>query len=696
MNMKSYLLLLVLLCFEINFIQAQPVPLTWEPVAAGVWKVIVGEKQKIDLLTAANSHPKTEALKKLGERDFPKMLSGIYAEKQNGKIYLRIPLQEDEQVFGLGLHFKSTAIRGQVLNLHTDHYGGEDNGRTHAPTPFYVSDKGYGVFINSAEYITAYVGTGIRVNRPNPPVAYDRNTDSRWVSQPVADGVEFSIPAAGAEVYLFAGNSTMETVQRFNLFCGGGVLPPKWGLGFTERMPTLSKDADVRKEVTDFSEHKFPLDFIGLEPGWQSKAYPCTFEWDSTRFPNPAVFTQDMLKQGIRLNLWLNPYLSPASPHYQKMKPLSGSHTVWNGLVPDMNMPEAAATYKNIFVKNHIDIGISGYKIDEVDGYDNWLWPDIAVFPSGVSGEQMRQVFGLEMQKLTYSWFHEKGTRTYGLARASNAGGVGLPYVIYDDYYDHHDFITAMCSSSFIGVLWTPEVRASKTSEEWLRRMQSVCFSPMAMLNAWSDGTKPWSFPDVEKEVNAVAELRMQLFPYIYSTFAQYYFEGKPPVRSMKLVDGFSSKDDIIDQFMLGDDLLVAPMFTGDKKRKIILPKGKWYDFYTGHYAGENETIEIEPGLANIPLYVRDGAIIPMIPPVLHAPRKGEKIGLELRCFGNEPGRFSLYDDDGETFDYEKGAYTWTILSTSQDKTGKWVVKVDSKKLPAQYSSFTLTRMSSK
>jgi len=97
-----------------------------------------------------------------------------------------------------------------------------------------------------------------------------------------------------------------------------------------------------------------------------------------------------------------------------------------------------------------------------------------------------------------------------------------------------------LCNSSFIGVLWTPEVRSSATAEEWLRRMQSVCFSPMAMLNAWSDGTKPWSYAEVSKQVTDVATLRMQLLPYIYNCFAQYYFKGKPPVRAINLIEGFA------------------------------------------------------------------------------------------------------------------------------------------------------------
>src|SRR5256885_16652823 len=96
-----------------------------------------------------------------------------------------------------------------------------------------------------------------------------------------------------------------------------------------------------------------------------------------------------------------------------------------------------------------------------------------------------------------------------------------LPYVIYNDYYSHLDFITALVNSSFIGVLWTPEVRSSKTSEEGLRRMQSVCFSPLALLNAWSDGTKPGSFPDVAAPVLDVRRLRLRLLPYPSTAFPQ-------------------------------------------------------------------------------------------------------------------------------------------------------------------------------
>lgn len=672
--------------------QAQSVPLQWEPVAPGVWKATVGQPDKVDLLTTAGGSPRKEALQKLGEAPFPLPQAECSAEIKEGKVYLRFPLQEEEQLFGLGLQFKTVNRRGQILNLHMDHYQGRDDGRSHAPVPFYVSSSGYGVLINSARYITVYAGTAVRVNSQHPPRVYDRNTEPDWSAQPYSDAVEMLVPAAGTEIYVFAGKNSMEAVQRYNLFNGGGVLPPKWGLGFTHRMPTLSTAAQVKAEATAFNEHGFPLDFIGLEPGWQTKSYPCTFEWDKSRFPDPAAFVKEMQARGIRLNLWLNPYLSPASSLYSAAKPLSGSHTVWNGLVPDLTLPAAQQLYKNLFKTQHVDIGVSGYKIDEVDGVDSWLWPDVATFPSGTTAEQMRQVYGVMMQRLTTGWFREKGVRTYGLVRASNAGASSFPYVIYNDYYNHRDFITALCNSSFIGVLWTPEVRASKTAEEWLRRMQSACFSPMAMLNAWADGTKPWSFPEVEKQVKDVALLRMQLFPYLYTVFSQYYLEGKPPVRAMNLVEGFSFqhqsqkaaldgtenpyrmalREDVKDQFMLGDDLLVAPMFTGQTTRKVILPQGKWYDFYTGEYVGNGNIIEATPGLDKIPLYVRDGGIIPMIPPVTHTPAPDEQLPLEIRHYGEAESTAVLYDDDGQSYDYQQGKYMQYRLSAKKDKHAKW------------------------
>lgn len=683
-NLKGFLLVCLFWSFT-GTLYAQSI--TWTEVEPGIWKGIIGKPEEFDLLKVAGVQPYHAGLAQMPKAAFPLPQQEITGSVQGGKTYLRFPLEKKEQLFGFGLNFQTVFQRGKVLTLHVDNYAGKDNGRTHAPTPFYVSSNGYGVFINSARYINVYAGTAVRRDSKVAPDVKDRNLDKTWSSHPYSDGVEMLVPASGVEIYVFAGPTMLDAVRRYNLLNGGGCLPPRWGLGFTQRMQRLTDAEGVAAEAKAFEEKGYPLDFIGLEPGWQSKSYPCTFEWDASRFPDPKSFIQDMLKKNIRLNLWTNPYVSPEAPVYKSILPYSGSHTVWNGIIPDISMPEARKIFFGELEKGKIDIGISGYKMDEVDGGDNYLWPDVATLPSGHDAEQMRQTYGLMMQRYTSEIYHERNQRTFGLVRASNGGGSSFPYVIYNDYYDHRDFITALVNSGFAGVLWTPEVRSSKTGEEWLRRFQSNVFSPMAMINAWASGTKPWSFPEVAEQVKTMANLRMQMMPYWYSEFAKYHFEGIPPFRAMYLEDGFVGGDaknenkkvnleenpyeeaitkEVKDQYMAGEYLLVAPIFAGQTSRKVILPKGKWYDFYTGKYAGDGEVINVTPGLDKIPVYVKDGGIIPMMPVMLHAPKAGQKVDLEVRYYGSKPGTYSLYDDDGETYDYEKGNYTFRKIVVSK------------------------------
>lgn len=122
---------------------------------------------------------------------------------------------------------------------------------------------------------------------------------------------------------------------------------------------------------------------------------------------------------------------------------------------------------------------------------------------------------------------------------------------------------------------------------------------------------------------------------------------------------------------MFGPSLLVAPMFTGQTSRRVILPGGKWYDFYTGDFVGEKEIVTVRPGLENIPLFVRDGGVIPLIPKRLHAPRAGEILPLEIRHYGTSEGTFLLYDDDVETYDYESGEFSRTQLRVIKTTDGQ-------------------------
>ena len=151
-----------------------------DKVASGVWKAEIGKPDKVNLLSELDFTPKIDAINNLEEADLPVDKAEITAEVFDGKTYIRFPLDKEEKIYGLGLNFQSVQQRGRIARLHVDHYGGSDNGRTHAPVPFFVSSKGYGVLINAARYIDVYAGTSVRKDTKNPPVLYNRNTDNDW------------------------------------------------------------------------------------------------------------------------------------------------------------------------------------------------------------------------------------------------------------------------------------------------------------------------------------------------------------------------------------------------------------------------------------------------------------------------------------------------------------------------------------
>jgi alpha-D-xyloside xylohydrolase len=295
----------------------------------------------------------------------------------------------------------------------------------------------------------------------------------------------------------------------------------------------------------------------------------------------------------------------------------------------------------------------------------------------------MRQVYGVLWQREIEKLFHAANRRTFGLVRGSNGGATRFPFAIYSDSYDHREYIAGMTGASLAGVMWCAEARSAANGEEWVRRMQTAVVSHVAQLNAWSDGTKPWSFPGAEEAVKKAMLLRITLVPYLYTAFAQHHFEGTPVIRPMALVDGGLETD----QFLLGDDLLVAPMFVGAKSRKVRLPAGRWFDFETGQPVGtlpaasepggtaslRGETIEITPPLDKIPIFVREGALIPTLSPRLRAGAPWKEGELIVRRYGVGPAHGLFYEDDGETFAYEKGEFAWRRLEWNGGESGSGI-----------------------
>ncbi len=674
----------------------------WSEVAPGVWKTTIGTPENFTLLSAAGASVTPTgraALAAMPPAAFPLDQKEIEGRQWAAKTTVRFPLGAKEDIYGLGVDFSAMRRNGGVFELHVDHWDSRKaiTGRTHAPVPLYISTKGFAVLFDSARYLRVTVGHGVRLAAKEKPPVIDRTTGKGWQADPRSDSIEVLAGAPGLDVYVFAGPSPLDAMRRYNLFCGGGALPPKWGLGFLSRVQTRYTADQCLADIAEFRKNGIPLDMLGLEPGWMSAAYPCSFEWDATRFPEPMAFLGEVERQHVRVNLWFNPYVAPDTPLYEKLLPYAGTHLVWNGIVPDYTLPAAQKIFVDHLKRTVVALNpdaVGGFKLDEVDGYDRYLWPDTAVFPSGRDAEQLRQTYGLLLQRAVFDAFRQSNRRTMGQVRGTNAGASPFPFVIYNDNYEFDGYITAVSNSGFAGVLWSPEVRGSNSGEDMLRRTQAVCFSPLALYNGWASPQKLWTHPEVTAQIRDAIVLRERLLPYFYNAFAQYHYQGTPVIRPMQLVSSVAATEsaeagkldatanpyevpaaarEVKDQYMFGDALLVAPIAPNAKTRKVLLPTGKWYDFYTGKFAGENQTIEVTPSLDAMPVFVKDGALIPMLAENRQwVPSANEAVALEVRHYGEAPGKLALYDDDGETFDYEKGDFSWTQLAATKDAAGKW------------------------
>lgn len=193
----------------------------WKEIFPGVWKATVGTPEDYDLLKAAGAEPFTESLRNMSSQPFPLDQSAIDAHRTGTRTVLSFPLALDENIYGLGVDFNSMRRTGMTFQLHEDHWKGIP-GRTHAPDPFYVSTKGYGVFINTARYVNVNVGLAVGIDDKTKPPAIDRNAGKGWAANPRADSLQAAFTAPGADIYLFAGPTPMDVVRRFNLLCGGG------------------------------------------------------------------------------------------------------------------------------------------------------------------------------------------------------------------------------------------------------------------------------------------------------------------------------------------------------------------------------------------------------------------------------------------------------------------------------------------
>ncbi|MEL5892466.1 TIM-barrel domain-containing protein [Bacteroides sp. GD17] len=668
---------------------------TVDTLANGIYRLSIGVPDKFTPYDFCPKEPKYDALDELAAGELPFMLEDIDMRVTGRGSRVCIPLQDGEQLYGFGLQIGSFQQRGLKKKPIVNDHPLNTLGYTHAPQPFYVSSKGYGILVNTLRYTTFYCGTHtekhVQKESFSPTGDVKTSTEELYANKKSGSYVYVDIPNCdGVEVFIFKASDLKGAVQKYNLFSGGGCLPPMWGLGFKYRTKTDFTQEGVMRVQAYFRDKKIPCDVIGLEPGWHTAAYSCSYVWNKERYLDHHSMLKVLNENHYKVNLWEHAYVHPTSPLWKPLKDYSGDFLVWGGLVPDFALPETRTRFSD-YHKQLMREGISGFKLDECDNSDisvgnaTWGFPEMSTFPSGMDGEQVHQAFGMLYLRTLNEMYANENIRTFQDYRSSGLFASSIPASLYSDIYGYKDYIEMVCNSAFGGLLWSPEVRQSGSKAEFFRRLQVVLLSAHAVVDSWFLQNPPWLQYDKDKNNAGVfltdslemenitrkqVNQRMRLLPYLYNAFAHYCMEGIPPFRPLLMDFSEDVKvQNITNQYMMGDNLMVTPLLDDTGKRTVYFPKGTWYNFNTNErYEGGGEH-EVTIAMDEMPLFVKGGTILPLAKPLQYV-ADNSVFDIVCHVYGDaSETAFTLFEDDGVSYDFErKNSYNWLFLEVKNGK----------------------------
>lgn len=655
---------------------------TCQPVAPGIWRLRWGSPDRFVPTATRVAEPAEDQLAGLPAVNHPPLEPDtLDCQCLADGCLLRIPMiSAGEAIHGFGLEARAWNQTGLCKRLALSAEPMGNTGAGHAPVPWYLSSAGYGVWLNT------YRICEFHINRL-------RELPDLGQAELPPPHVDVFIPGTrGIELFLFAGPGMREVVQRYNLFSGGGVLPPLWGLGLKYRLHAQATQQDILSMASQLRQAKLPCDVLGLEPGWQSHSYSCSLEWNHSAFPDPDGMVAKLRAEGFHVNLWEHAFLHPTSPLFEVLKNHAGTHAVWGGLVPDLADEKVRARYGDYHRDAFLRKGIDGFKADECDHQPAWEadpfnFPVFAQFPSGIGATQLQQAYGYLIQKSLLEAFQAEDCRTWSDVRASSSLAAPLPFNLYSDAYAEKEYLLQLLNASLCGLLWSPEVRCAESERELLDRLALAVFAPQTCLNLWFMPNPLWTQPHVEanqcnqllpparqqrllNRIRRLINLRMNLVPYLYSAFANYCRTGLPPVRALLLdFPDDPHASEVTDAFLFGSSLLIAPFCEQQVERPVYLPKKcDWYDFYTGERWAGGQTLSWKWSARRHPvILVRDNSLLPLARPVQQiAPNT--LFELTVHIYGDRPEPFELFEDDGTSYAYQEGKANQVILRWQEGK----------------------------
>jgi alpha-D-xyloside xylohydrolase len=521
----------------------------------------------------------------------------------------KLSLAPGECVYGLGERFSPFVRNGQSVPMwNTDAATVSD--LAYKNIPLYLSSIGYGVFVNTSA-------------RAEFEIATEDNS-----------GVRITVPGHEIDYLVIAGSNPREVLDRFTALTGRPALIPKWSLGLwlTTSFTTTYNERTVLEHVEEMHRRKLPLGVFHFDCYWMRERHWCDFQWDPVAFPDPPGMIRKLKKLGLRICLWINPYVSELSDlhglgversYFLKRRDGSVYQIDWwqpGVAFVDFTNPEARAWYRDKLAAL-LDMGVDTFKTDFGESA-----PEDAVYADGSDPAVSHNRYALDFNQTVFELLEQK--RGCGeavvFARSATAGSQRYPVHWGGDCAATYASMAAelrggLSFSLSGGAFWSHDIGGfygQPTPDLYKRWIAFGLLSSHSRLHGESSYRVPWLFDEESVDVlRHFTALRLSLIPYLYSHCHEAHEHGLPLMRPMLLEFPEDPTCRHLDrQYMLGSELLVAPVLDPAGNAEHYLPPGVWTDFWTGRRVTGGCWKCERYDYFHLPLYVREGSILPLGP----------------------------------------------------------------------------------
>ncbi len=532
-----------------------------------------------------------------------------YITGPDGKAWFReqLALGVGESIYGLGEHFTPFVKNGQTVDLWNED-GGTSTEQGYKSIPFHLSNRGYGVFVNTPGLVSYEIG-------------------SEKVSR-----TQFSVEGESLDYFLIAGGSPKSVLENYTTLTGKPALPPAWsfGLWLTTSFTTDYNEKTVMGFVDGMAERGLPLHVFHFDCFWMKEYHWCDLEWDPEVFPDPEGMLRRMKAKGLKICVWINPYISQHTAMFEDgkkngflLKRPDGSVWQWDMWQPGMGLvdftnPAASAWYAGK-LKKLMDMGVDCFKTD----FGERIPTDVAYF-DGSDPVKMHNYYTHLYNKEVFDLLErERGVgEATVFARSATAGGQQFPVHWGGDctatFESMAESLRGGLSLTLSGFgFWSHDIGGFEDTAPppvYKRWAAFGLLSSHSRLHGSSSYRVPWMFGEESVDVvRHFTRLKCSLMPYLFGTAVNTARTGVPSMRAMMLeFPGDPACDALDRQYMLGGDLLVAPVFQEDGMVQYYLPKGSWTHFLSGETVEGGSWQTETHDYFSLPLMARPGSLIPV------------------------------------------------------------------------------------